>query len=171
MRKRPGGQFDEESKQRSLPRNWSEKRRIAGEAGVREIETSNVGKGREIGVELGFHPAILEVARVRDERTTPMAVKYLYRNEPIEVSRYCCEFIFQVEGSQPGRIGVVVNGGWHEAIPSLGWKGDERNLIAIAKGFLEKALAGGRAPTAENNRLEIPEEKMEYRVQNGSFPG
>jgi hypothetical protein len=113
---------------------------------------------------------MLEIAPVRDERTTPMAVKYLYKNEPIEVCRYCYEYIFQVEGSQPSKIGIVINGGWHEAIPSLGWKGDERDSIAIAKGFLEKALAGGWAPTAENNRLEIPEEEMEYRVQNGPSP-
>lgn len=98
-----------------------------------------------------------------------MVVKYLYRNEPIEVSRYCCEYIFQVEGSQPRKIGIVINGGCHEAIPSLGWKGAERDLIAIAKEFLELALARDWAPTGENRRLEIPDEEMEFRVRHGSF--
>ncbi len=99
-----------------------------------------------------------------------MVVEYLYRNEPIEVSRYCCEYIFRVQGCQPAKIGVVINGGWHEAIPSLGWKGDERELIASAKEFLEKALARGWAPTAKSHRLEIPDKEMEYRVHNGSLP-
>ncbi len=99
-----------------------------------------------------------------------MVVKYLYRNEPIEVSRYCCEYIFQVEGSQPGKIGIVINGGWHEAIPSLGWNGEEIDLIAVAKEFLEKALARNWAPAVKNNRLEIPDKEMEYRVHSGSFP-
>jgi len=98
-----------------------------------------------------------------------MVVRYLYRNEPIEVSRYCCEYIFQVEGSQPGKIGIVINGGWHEAIPSLGWNGAETDLIDLAKEFLERALARNWAPTVKNNRLEIPDKEMEYRVHNGSF--
>ncbi len=118
---------------------------------------------------MDFHPTILEVARVRDERTIAMVVKYLYRNEPIEVSRYYCEYIFQVEGSQPGKIGIVINGGWHGAIPSLGWKGAEGDLIVIAKEFLEKALARDWVPTAKSHRLEIPDEEMEFRVHNGSF--
>ncbi len=118
---------------------------------------------------LGFHPAILEVARVRDERTTPKVVKYLYRNEPIEVSRYCCEYVFQVEGSQPGKIGIVINGGWHEAIPSLGWKGAEGDLIDIAREFLEKTSARDWVPAAKSHRLEIPDEEMEFRVHIGSF--
>jgi len=99
----------------------------------------------------------------------PMVVEYLYKNEPIEVSRYCCEYIFKAEGCQPAMIGIVINGGWHEAIPSLGWKGAERDLIAIAKEFLEMALARDWAPTAENHGLEIPDEAMKYRIHNGSF--
>jgi len=100
-----------------------------------------------------------------------MVLEYLYRNETIEVSRYCCEYIFKAGGSQLAKIGVVINGGWHEDIASLGWKGAERDLIAIAREFLEETLAREWvAPTAKSFRLEIPDEEMEYRVRNGSFP-
>ncbi len=99
-----------------------------------------------------------------------MVAKYLRRNEPIEVSRHCCEYLFTVEGRKPETVGVVINGGWYESIPSLSWKGAEKELIGIAKEFLEKACAGGWAPTADSHQLEIPDSEMEYRISNGSFP-
>ena len=98
-----------------------------------------------------------------------MAVEYLYPNEPIELSRYCREYIFKAVGSQAGLVGVVINGGWHEANPSLGWRGDAKEIIPVAKEFLERALDGGWVPTSSDHRLEIPDEEMEYLVRCGAF--
>ncbi len=101
-----------------------------------------------------------------------MVVEYLHRGDRTEGTSlpYSCDYVFKVQGYQP-KVSVVINGGWHEEVPSLSWKAAERELIAIAKEFLEKQLDGGWTPAAENNCLEIPNEEMEYRIRNGSFRG
>jgi hypothetical protein len=98
-------------------------------------------------------------------------VTYVRKGRRIEVGILpdCCDYIFKVQGHQLETVAVGITGGWHEEIPSLSWNGTDKELIAIAKEFLKKELAKGWAPTAENNRLEIPNEQMEYRLRNGSF--
>src|SRR3989442_9939980 len=101
-----------------------------------------------------------------------MIVEFLRRVERLEASRlpYACDYVFRVQGREPIVVSVVIDGGWHEEVPSLSWKATEKELIAVAKEFLEMKLDKERwRPTAQNNSLEIRNEEMECRLRNGSF--
>jgi hypothetical protein len=101
-----------------------------------------------------------------------MVVKFLRTVERLEASRlpHACDCVFEVQGQEPPVVSIVIDGGWHEEVPSLSWKGTEKELKTIAKEFLEMKLDKERwRPTVQNNSLEIPNGEMEYRLRNGSF--
>lgn len=96
-----------------------------------------------------------------------MTVVYLRRQDHIEGGqhRYSCDYVFQVQGSEPRTACVGINGSWHENIPAFSWRGSESELVAIATKFLEGELARGWVPTDPSNRLQISDAQMEQWLQ------